>query len=130
MYATKEKDDADIERLTDEMYKELVASKKENQNNKLIAQITDNSLTLTSKQDTAEKSDYLTLKKRFIDRYGEENLTKYMNRWMNGVNGFLEGQGLFEYSALKDFFEALSFGSKNVIERAIEIGLRKSKNQQ
>lgn len=128
MYAQdKDDDDRGIERVTNEMYEKVIAGRgiPQPQSKHVHAEITELDNNYTFKEAVATRSNCEGLKDRFVNRYDEKSFAEYMKLWMNGVNGFFEGQRIFEHSALTDFFEALELGTERVIERAIQIGLSK-----
>jgi hypothetical protein len=76
-----------------------------------------------------QKKNHDALRKRFLDLFDEDRLEKFLKRWVLAVYYKNEEPDyiptrLYEYLALQDFFEALRYGPKGVIERSIDLGMR------
>jgi len=76
------------------------------------------------KRLVASQENYLFLKTKFIETYGQEFFNYFIKEYITGVYGetSLIAPALYEKPALKDFYKAASIGKIDVIERAIEIG--------
>lgn len=108
------------------IYYKKQREKTEN-NNQITSEIPSPYSSDIQQEIKSERDHCERLRNKFLSKYEQADLDKYVYRWAKNVNGFDFGQTLYEYPALIDFFEAVKFGEKDVIERAIEVGQSKKR---